>query len=264
MDENELKVAFGLEPDVDTQEEVVDLPEEDEPITDEGTSEEEVVEVAAPQSEEINRAAAAARRQAEEQLRQVTEAKTQADKKVDVLMKALKNFGYEGTAEEIADMLDANRTGRTVDSIRDERAAEEERIQSMIEEHPAVKEAKRMNEEAIQERNRQMFERELANIQKLNPDIKSLNDLKNLGENQETFNTLIRGGMHIDEAYKVIAGNKTQKPTKQDTKSHIRTVNGVGTNQGVTIVPKEERALIKEMMPGITDKEIDEWYKKRK
>lgn len=274
MDGLELKAAFGL--NVEDPEEAVD-PQEDELATDEGTLEEEeteekleeeteedVEEVANPQSEEINRAAAAARRQAEEQLRTLTEETNKKNKSVDVLMKALNNFGYSGTPEEIADMLNANRTGKTIESIRDEREAEEERIQNLIDEHPAVLEAKRLSEEAIQEKNRQMFERELANIQKINPDIKTLNDLQNLGEDQEAFNAMIKGGLHIDAAYKVIAAQKTPTKPKQDTKSHIKTVNGAGTPQGAVIVPREERQLIKEMMPGITDKEIDEWYKKRK
>ncbi len=268
MDENELKAAFGLleeEPEVEAQEDVVDLPEDDfEETTDEGTFEEEVEEVANPQSEEINRAAAAARRQAEEQLRQVAEAKAKTDKSVDVLMKALKNFGYEGTPEEIADMLDANRTGKTAEEIKSARLTAEKELQKMVDNHPVVREAQRLNEEAIENRNRQMFEMELRNIQKINPDIKTLQDLQNLGEDQEAFNAMIRGGMHIDAAYRVLSGNKTPKAKAQDTKAHIKTVNGSAQSGNATIVPREERELIREMIPGITDREIDAWYKKRR
>lgn len=275
MDEKNLKAAFGFneddEPEAEAQEELMEPSEtdseearDDEPAEEEETSEEEKEETPALQPEEISRAADEARRQAEEQLKTIAEEKAKNDKSIDVLMKALKNFGYEGTPEEIADMLEANRTGKTADDIRSERLIAEEELNRMIEEHPVVKEAKRLNEEAIENRNRQMFEMELRNIQKINPEIKTLQDLQNLGENQEAFNAMIRGGLHIDAAYRVIAGNKQPKQAAKDTKSHIKTVNGSGTAGNSVIVPREERELIKEMIPDISDKEIDAWYKKKR
>ena len=108
-----------------------------------------------------------------------------------------------------------------------------------------------------------MIARELREIQKLNPDIKSIADLRNLGEDQAVFDALIKGGMHIDQAYREISRKSAPPSVKPDTKSHLRVTNG-GSRQPAAGLSAEEIALCKEMMPGLTTKEINDWYAKQK
>lgn len=276
--EDDLKYVFGLTDDAD-QSGVVDQTE-DEEATDEGVFEEEDLgtdeEVTETETEdtvgianqqqtrEMNQAAAAARRAAEQQLREANQKYENVEKEMEVLRDALKKFGYAGTPEEIADALEANRTGRTQEDVRAEREQEMQRIEEAVAKHPDVIKAQEVSKQIINQRNQDMFARELSEISKINPDIKQLSDLRNLGENQKAFDAMIKGGMHIDEAYKIIAGNQGQKKTvkQQDTKSHIRTVNGIGNTGAATIVPREERNLAREF--GMTDKEIDAWYRRNK
>ena len=71
-----------------------------------------------------------------------------------------------------------------------------------------------------------MFNTELDNIKRLNPEIKSLEDLKNI-EDYDVFEGLVKSGMHIDAAYKRLMSLKQPKSTKKDTTGHIKTVDGV-------------------------------------
>lgn len=265
MDE-ELKELFGLDED-DSQEDAVD-PQEDEDVTDEGDEPEEAEseEVATPQhqSQEDNRIAAQARREAEQRMRETDTKRLEAEKKVDVLLKALNDYGYEGTPEEIADGLRASKSGRTIEEERAARLQAEQEFQKLIDNHPDVVAAR--EQKAQQDRNNSinLIQRELETIHKKYPDITSLADLQNLGDDQETFDALIKGGIHIDKAYDIIMRGKEPNRPKSSTKSHLKTVNGDSHDGGSSIVPPRERELIKDMMPGITDKEINDWYKKHK
>lgn len=266
MELEELNTLFGLDAEDEVQAEVVDQPDGD--ATDEGAGEEEIEEPAgepAPhqQTRQENQVAAQARRAAEERTRAVEIERDKAAAEVELLKRALMQYGYEGTAQEIADAITASKTGQTPEEVERMRMAEEAAMNERINSHPAVQQATQMLQQIQQQRTQDLFNRELREIQKINPEIKSLADLRNLGESQEVFDALIKGGMHIDQAYKAIAGKHPAPAAKPDTKGHLKVTNGA-SHQPSAGLSAEEIALCKEMMPGLTTKEINDWYAKQK
>ena len=213
-----------------------------------------------PQSWAENQAAAAARKQAEAQARKAEEENARLSADLNILRSALKGYGYDGSAQDIADAITATRTGQTAEDVRSTREAEERAFDERINNHPAVVQARRIADMLVQQRNQDMFNAELRNIQKINPQIRSIADLRNLGEQQEVFDALVKGGMHIDKAYQVVAG-KQARVSKPDNRSHMSQVNG-GVGGGGTVLSAEEIAMCKEM--GLTSKEINAWCKNHK
>ena len=109
-----------------------------------------------------------------------------------------------------------------------------------------------------------MFARELRNIQRINPDVKSLVDLRNLGDDQNYFDFLVsQKGMHIDRAYKeIMRGKSPQEPVqRKDTRESIGTFNG-SDGAPVADIPRDEELLCMEMNPGISKEEIRKFYNK--
>ena len=266
MELEELNTLFGLDAEDEVQAEVVD--QQDGDATDEGAGEEVNEEPAgepAPhqQTRQENQVAAQARRQAEERMRAAEEERDRAAAEVNVLKRALMQYGYEGSAQEIADAIIASKTGQTPEEVERQRMNEEAAMQEKVNSHPAVVQALQLLQDTQQQRTQDMIARELREIQKLNPDIKSIADLRNLGEDQEVFDALIKGGMHIDQAYREISRKSAPPLVKPDTKSHLRVTNG-GSRQPAAGLSAEEIALCKEMMPGLTTKEINDWYAKQK
>jgi hypothetical protein len=270
MEIDELNALFDIEDEA--QEGVVDpdVDATDEGPEDEGEElapEDSGEEVANPQqSTETNHMFAEFRKNSEQQIRQANEQTQRAQDEVTILLNALKQFGYEGTAQEVADEIEAARSQQTVEEVRAERERMESDLNQRIENHPAVVAAKNMQHALIQQRNQEMFNRELSNIQRINPEIKSLADLRNLGPDQNYFDFLIKEkGLHIDQAYKEIFGNRTNTPApKVDTKSNVRTFNGAANQGGVDDVPADEMKLCMELMPGASKEEIRKFYSKNK
>lgn len=176
------------------------------------------------------------------------------------LQGVLGEFGYEGSAEEIADAIEAQNRQISPEQVRAEREAEEARFQQALENHPIIQQTKRMMEQQEFERTQNLFKSELADIQKLNPSIKSLEDLKNI-EHSDVFDSLLKGGMHINEAYKVVAKLGTTAPTKPNTKEHLIGVGGGdSTPDGLIEVPSGEMARLKNAFPEDTPQKIKERY----
>lgn len=268
MDE-ELKALFGLDAEDEAQAEVVDQPETED-VTDEGAESEEELSAEDTagepaihqQTREENQAYAAARREAEARERQAAAERDEAKGQIDILMRALAEYGYEGTPQEIADNIMASRQGTTAEAVRQQREQQQKAMDEAIRNHPLIKEAEEQKRQSVAMQTNAMIQAEIRNIQKINPEIKGLQDLRNLGDKQEMFDALIRGGMHLDKAYRMIA-DKPAAAVKPDTKSHLKTTNG-GSSQPAAGLSAEEIALCKEMMPGLTTKEINDWYAKQK
>lgn len=255
--------------DIDDEDQsgVVDQTETDD-ATDEGTEGEPDGEADDPdvdgaathqQSRELNNAFAAARRDAEARERQAAAERDEAIAQVNVLRQALAEYGYEGTPQEIADAIVASRQGTTAEAVRQQREREQQAMDEAIRNHPAVKRAEQLEQQITAQQTNALLASELRNIQKINPEIRTLSDLRNLGDKQEMFDAMVKGGMHIDKAYQAVSGMTVKPQMRQDTKGHIRTVNGSTTGKGVTL-SKEELSLAREM--GLSAKEINDWCRK--
>lgn len=265
MDGKELNDLFGIDDiDDESQDEVVD---QDGEVTDEGADE--------PLDNELNQEAdaggAANRQQTPEINHQFAEARKVAEQEarnakneVRILQEALRGFGYEGTPQEIADAIEASRTQRSIEEIEEERLMREQEISDQIANHPDVVRAREITQALINQRNEEMFARELRNIQRINPEVKSLVDLRNLGADQNYFDFLVsQKGMHIDQAYKeIMRGKSPQEPVqRKDTRESIGTFNG-SDGAPVADIPRDEELLCMEMNPGISKEEIRKFYNK--
>jgi hypothetical protein len=107
-------------------------------------------------------------------------------------MEALQRFGFNGAnTDEILDKADAHYFGKTVEEVRNERIASEK---SKQEQNAMMEKLKYYETKEIEDK----MASDLASIQKLNPNIKSLDDLG------EPYFDLIRKGIDGVKAYKLM------------------------------------------------------------
>lgn len=247
----------------ETQEEVVDSPEDaEEEIIEEEYDEEEIdedddsEEVATPQSREDNSKYAAARREAEakeraaEQKAAELEAKSALmQKQLETLTQATKLYGYEGTPEEISDQLIAAQRDITPEEVKSEREAFDREIEQRINSHPAIKNAANL---ALQT----AMDKELQEIRKINPEIKSLADLQG---NSDFDDLVINHGVSLSRAYKLT--HKSQSLPRENTKEHLNGINtGDKSNDGMVEIPKSELEYYKESFPDEPISKLKERY----
>ena len=147
-------------------------------------------------------------------------------------METLQRFGFNGVnSEEILDQANAHYYGKTVEEIRNERIANEKAKQ----EHDAIV-------DKLQQEERKEIEEKMANdlakIRKINPNIKSLDELG------EPYFDLIRRGIDREKAYKLmeVEGLIQTQNTKieQDTirKMKANSKSSVGALDAVASKPK--------------------------
>lgn len=262
--EYEEKDLFGyMDAEDETQPDVVDQ-ETDDDATDEGAEFETEVDAVDNPADGIathqqtlseNQIAAAARKAAEQEARNAQAERDAALRERDALLAAVGNYGYQGTAQEIADMLTAKATGRTAEDVAAERAANENLLNEMVEHHPAIQQARAMMQTIANQSASNQINADLRKIQAINPEIKTLADLHNLGEPQRAFDTLVRSGMRIDEAYMAVCGAPKASQRKADTKSHIGLIGGNDAAQSrMPGIDAESVKLAEDF--GFSDKEI--------
>jgi hypothetical protein len=107
------------------------------------------------------------------------------------LANALGWYGFKGTTDEIEDQAKAHYTGRSIEEVRQERIAEAQKI---AEENSLKEQLKYYKEKEVQER----MNKDLSDIQKINPLIKTFGDLP-----QEYFD-LVSRGIEGTRAYKLL------------------------------------------------------------
>ena len=152
-------------------------------------------------------------------------------------------------------MLTAKATGRTAEDVAAERAANEALLNQMVEHHPAIQQARAMMQTIADQSASNQLSADLRKIQAINPEIKSLSDLHNLGESQRAFDLLVGNGMRIDEAYLAVCSAPKPAVRKPDTKGHIGMIGGNDASQSrMPGIDAESVKLCEEF--GFSEKEI--------
>lgn len=153
-----------------------------------------------------------------------------------------------------------------------------ETLDQMISNHPAVKQAQQTAAQitAAQEQKQKTdmqarVQAELLEIQKLNPEIKTVDDLLNMPNAKEFYDAVKRGNSFLN-AYKLanfdqIVSRQAEKAQQQAqalnrSKEHLVPTQSRG--EGLLSVPGDELALYRKMMPNATDAEIQAHYNKYK
>ena len=143
MDEHELNALFDIEDEA--QDGVVD---QEGDVTDEGAEELEDNELNQEgtaggvanhqQTPEDNHQYAAARKAAEQREHAAKAEAQEAREQVKILQNVLREYGYEGTPQQIADALEASRSQRTIEEVEAERLEREQYLSEQIANHPDV------------------------------------------------------------------------------------------------------------------------------
>ena len=190
-------------------------------------------EVEQPKVEERNyekdAAYARMRRDKEDALKQLESLKSENAR----LTNAFGWFGFKGNTDEIEDQAKAHYTGRSIEEIRQERIAEAQKI---AEENSLKEQLKYYKEKEVQER----MNKDLADIQKLKPAIKTFNDLP-----KEYFD-LVSKGVEGTRAYKLleiegifqtatqVAEQKAVAKIQANAKASVGSASGGQTNEPVS------------------------------
>ena len=180
------EVAEPVEDVVETSEQNQEVAE---PETQSSAENTEIVAENKNESRDYEKDAAYARmrRDKEDALKQLESLKSENAR----LTNAFGWFGFKGNTDEIEDQAKAHYTGRSIEEIRQERIAEAQKI---AEENSLKEQLKYYKEKEVQER----MNKDLADIQKLNPLIKTFDDLP-----KEYFDYVSKG-IEGTKAYKLL------------------------------------------------------------
>lgn len=196
----------------------------------------------APQTQEENSQFAQQRRRYEQMLRQQKQESEAAMEGYSGLMNTLKGMGYEGTPEEVANLIEAQQKGVTVEQVRAQKAADQARAQQLMERDPryqqAISEAERYRE-IVKENIRS---KDAAAINAAFPEAK-VGDPRDLGEQ---FMALRKAGVDAVTAYANLQMAKaaTAKPVPPD----MGAVNGTETKDSEFFDENELDALTEKQL----------------
>lgn len=228
----------------------------------------------------------AARRRKEEQQQAVDTAVAAEREKYDSQIKeifAKANLINPETGKAIASLEELNtwhsaQTAKKLEEDLKKGKLTPEGLQQVIDQNPVVQKVKQQQEEAEaqaervrQAERKNKVQKELEEIQKLNPGIKSMDDLLTMPNSKE-FYDLVKQGCSFVQAYKLanydqLIAQQAQKAQAQADalargKEHLTPTQVRGA--GAVPVPSEELAIYRRMMPNASEAEIQAHYQKYK
>ena len=159
----------------------------------------------------------------------------------------LNQLGYVGSPQEIADTLEAQRREIEPEEVRREREATEAQERARQEAEAARHEANSIRREAI-------FTRDLLEIQKLNPNVRSLQELG------DTFFRLRAAGVSNLEAFELVSKPKHAQKQRPGGKEHLITTDGGSASGGLVDIPRGELDFWRESFPDDTPAKLKERY----
>ena len=266
---NESEIAEQTEV-VDTEtspstEAVVEEGADVESASTEATAETEV------QSAEDNAKYAAARRQAE------SEFKARIDKQnADIK----RRFGqYKNpitgkpveTLDDYLEALDAQQQKQS-ERMLEEKGISPDVIQQMINNNPVVREAQYMKEQYEMETANAKLQEDIKAISKIDPSIKTVEDLLNSENYNQVFNYVSNNGLNIVDAYKLANSSRLAEmqaaAAKQATinsaksKSHLETTKGVSgmANKAYAPIPSSILEKWKDAYPDLSMEQLTAKY----
>lgn len=232
---------------------------------DEESADETEPEVETPQPDfknEQNAAFANMRRRAE----------ADAQAKVDArIAKMCQGYTHPVTGRPITTFAEYEDALYQQDRIAAERQMQEKGldpsvINNVIANSPVIKEAQAVIESTRRASAERMLQDEFAEIQRIDPNIKSFEDIPNMAQ----IMNMVQGGTTLLNAYKVANFDSVMKGAKTSGrqaainqvkgKSHMTGVDSLAENSNDLEVPKAEYAMYKEMFPNKSASEIKKLY----
>ena len=256
--ENEV---METEVDESVNEEVADLEETDEEVAEESVETQEVAEPE-KQSAEQNAYFANMRRQAE------AEAQRKMDKKIASLCR---DVTHPITGKPITTFAEYEDAIAAQNRIQTEKQLEESGLDiSLLDEYVKSSPVLAQAQQIIEQNNMAQAEAQIQNdfkeIQKLNPELQTFNDIENLDEVIKK----VEAGASLVDAYKIVNFDtlmaKGTKGAKQAAinqargKSHLEPTEGVTESNGEVEIPEDLIPMLKETFPDKSMKEIKKLY----
>lgn len=232
------------------------------------------------------RAANARRRRQQEVDDAVAAARADEQKKfkdqLDAFFKAAKmKNAHNGNADiltldDAMAWVQADRMAKANDRLRKGQMTAED-LQAMLEDSPAFKELRQkqeQQEQAVRTENQQKFQMdvqmELAEIQKLDPTVKSLADIIRMDTGKEFARLVQKGGLSYLEAFRLANMDRlmeqranvaaTAAKVASGGKDHLTRTRSVGNP--VADVPQDVKDRYRIFNPQATDEEIERHYRK--
>lgn len=251
--------------------------EDDEPTGNEDSEdgdEEPVKSGKKSQSAEENASFAAARRKAERE----KEAALQAEK--EKFNSLIAEAGFVNpfdntpvkTMEQLEQYAELARTER-LNSIRSKSGMSEEEFSEMVNGLPEVREAKALAAQAMEERMQRQMEQHIAEISKLNPNIRTMEDLGKDPKFPEIREKVRQHKIPVSDAYRLVYHDEiVQKATERAQASAHRAAAGkshmkkTADPRGKTdsVVPADVAEMYRIFDPSLTDEEIRKDYNNRR
>lgn len=243
-----------------------------------------------PMSEEERREAAAQRRRQEQQAAiddavekaiQAEREKSQGELEGFFKSAQLKNTF---TGEPITSMEEFWEWKKAFDAAKlqkDLKAGKltQEDLDQVISEHPAVKRAQEIAQQADQAKEEQekaaaqrRIAAEMVEIQKLDPSIKDVADLLKMPTAKEFYTYVTKNHLSYLDAFKLANRERLEQQAaeaaRQQTATNIRGKEHLTTTKpqgaGAATVPPEEMRMFRLMNPDATEAQIQEYYNKHK
>ena len=216
------------------------------------------------QSPEVNAQFAAARRQAEEQLKARDR---KFAERFGHLTNPLTGKPIKSEADYFA-ALDAQEEISRRQQL-EQQGVDTKLLDEIISNNPTVKQAQLVMEQAKQQQNMRQFEADMKEINAIDSSINTIDDLLKT-PNAEIVLDKIRQGYSLPDAYKIVnfdrLSSQSAQASKQaainalKSKSHMTQTGGVSDTSTENDIPQNELARWKEMFPEASEKELKAKY----
>ena len=150
----------------------------------------------------------------------------------------------------------------------EDKATFERFLNEKIENNPVVVEAKKIIEQQKETEITKVLNSEIEEISKLDPTIKSLDDLALIPEYEDLMDKAVNRGYSLSDAFRVVAfsriTNKAVVNGKEaaisniNSKNHLKTTSGKGSDE--VHVPNDIMATYKKNFPGMSEEAIIKDY----
>ena len=156
------------------------------------------------------------------------------------------------------------------DTVLEQTGWSDEQLQAFVDELPDVKAAKEAKQRYEQAEQQRVIDAQLAEVAKLDPSIKSLEDLQKQENYASIYFLVVRKGLSLSDAYKLanfdkISSARASSAAKQAErnakgKEHLQPTSQRG--EGSVAVPADVMEMYKALNPKATNAEITAHYNK--
>ena len=226
-----------------------------------------------PQSPEDNARYAAARREAEAQMRQVQQAQAQVDQQFAAMFGKYKNPVTGQPIRNASEYIQAMQAQERMQMQEKLKSAgvDPEALDKAIANSPLVQNAQRMQAQFQQQQVQTMVAEDMRAIMQLDPSKTSEQDIINdPSYGQAIAYVQQHPGVRLSEAYKLVnfdrlMGNKSQAAqqaavNQAKSKSHLKTVSGSAGDSKDAEIPASELSRWQQMFPEKNAKELKATY----